>query len=100
MYFGSRQVTSAANGVILHAMEVPRVAKAKDAEAKKTPARDLEVHPSSRTPFKRPYGFQYASPYIFIMADDFLLATPLDWEGKLMYSSYNSKRRVDCRSKR
>lgn len=43
MYFGRRQVTSAANGVMLQAMEVPSVAKAKTAEAKKMPARALEV---------------------------------------------------------
>ena len=40
-YFGSRQVTSAAKGMKLHAIEVPSVAKAKLAEAKKTPARAL-----------------------------------------------------------
>ena len=43
MYFGSKQVTSAAKGVMLQAIEVPSVAKVKDAEAKKTPARDLDV---------------------------------------------------------
>lgn len=43
MYFGSKLVTSAANGIKLHAIEVPRVAKAKQAEAKKTPVLAFEV---------------------------------------------------------
>ena len=43
MYFRPRHVTSAAKGAILHAIEVPRVAKAKEAATKKTPARDLDV---------------------------------------------------------
>jgi hypothetical protein len=43
IYFGAKQVTSAAKGVILQAIDVPKVAKAKDAEAKKTPARALDV---------------------------------------------------------
>ena len=38
IYFGARQVTSAANGMKLHAIEVPKVANAKIAEAKNTPA--------------------------------------------------------------
>lgn len=42
-YFGAMQVTSAAKGVMLQAIDVPRVAKAKDAEAKKTPARAWEL---------------------------------------------------------
>jgi hypothetical protein len=69
MYFGARQVTSAAKGTILQAMEVPSVAKAKEAEAKKIPARDLDVYVSSRTPSRRLYGFQYAVPYMFFTAD-------------------------------
>jgi hypothetical protein len=43
IYFGAKQVTSAAKGAILQAIDVPKVAKAKDAEAKKTPARALDV---------------------------------------------------------
>lgn len=38
IYLGIKQVTSAANGMKLHAIDVPKVAKAKQAEAKKTPA--------------------------------------------------------------
>jgi hypothetical protein len=53
IYFGARQVTSAANGTMLHAIDVPRVANAKEADAKKIPARDLEVYVSSRTPSRR-----------------------------------------------
>lgn len=69
MYFGKRQVTSAANGMKLHAIDVPRVAKAKLAEAKKTPARALDEYDSSRIPLSRSYGFQYAVPYMFNTAD-------------------------------
>lgn len=43
MYFGRRHVTSAANGMMLQAIDVPSVAKAKAMEVKKTPARALEV---------------------------------------------------------
>jgi hypothetical protein len=42
-YAGSRQVTSAAKGMKLQAIEVPSVAKAKLAAAEKTPARADEV---------------------------------------------------------
>jgi hypothetical protein len=42
-YFGSKHVTSAANGRKLQTTEVPRVAKAKLAAAKKTPARADEL---------------------------------------------------------
>lgn len=53
MYLGRRQVTSAANGMKLQAIEVPRVANAKLADAKKTPARALEEYDSSRIRFSR-----------------------------------------------
>jgi hypothetical protein len=35
MYLGAKQVTSAAKGVMLQAIDVPKVAKAKEAEAKR-----------------------------------------------------------------
>lgn len=53
MYLGSRQVTSAANGMKLQAIEVPSVANAKLADAKKTPARALDEYDSSRIRFSR-----------------------------------------------
>jgi hypothetical protein len=68
-YFGRRQVTSAAKGMKLHAIDVPRVANAKHADAKKTPARAPEEYDRSRMPFSKSYGFQYASPYMFNTAD-------------------------------
>lgn len=52
-YFGAMHVTSAAKGVILQAIDVPRVANANAAEAKNTPARALEEYDSSRMPSRR-----------------------------------------------
>lgn len=69
MYLGNKHVTSAAKGIKLQAIEVPRVANAKHAEAKNTPALDLEVYDWSKMPLRRSYGFQYASPYMFKTAD-------------------------------
>lgn len=43
MYFGARQVISAAKGTALHAIDVPRVANAQAAAVKNTPARALGV---------------------------------------------------------
>lgn len=68
-YRGARQVTSAANGTILHAIVVPSAANANANDAKNTPARAWEVYDRSRMPFNRSYGFQYASPYRFLTAD-------------------------------
>jgi len=53
IYFGHRQVTSAAKGMKLQAIEVPSVAKAKAAEAKNTPALDLDVYVWSKIPLSK-----------------------------------------------
>jgi hypothetical protein len=53
IYLGRREVTSAANGMKLQAMDVPRVANAKLAEAKNTPARAFDEYDSSRIRFRR-----------------------------------------------
>src|SRR5688572_9240426 len=52
-YLGRRQVTSAAKGIKLQAMDVPRVAKAKLADAKKTPALAAGLYPRSSMPLRR-----------------------------------------------
>jgi len=53
IYFGHRQVTSAAKGMKLQAIEVPNVANANATEAKKTPALDLDVYVWSKIPLSR-----------------------------------------------
>lgn len=68
MYRGARLETSAENGTILQAMVVPNAANAKHKDAKNTPALALEVYVRSRMPFRRSYGFQYATPYRFFTA--------------------------------
>lgn len=68
-YLGARQVTSAANGTMLHAIEVPIVANANEADAKNTPARAFDVYEWSKIPFNKSYGFQNVSPHILCTAE-------------------------------
>ena len=69
MYLGARDAMSAAKGATFVASEVPSALNAQTAEAKNTPARAADEYPLlSRIPWNRSYGFQYASPYMFLTA--------------------------------
>lgn len=68
-YLGNKAVMSAPKGIVLLAIEVPRVAKINAADAKKHPALTGEDISWSSIAFKRSYGFQYAvSHWRFIAA--------------------------------